>query len=228
MQFIMREYFQVLAVCVTNIRVLDWMIRFIGTSVTITTSYNDSQSMSDYDPLHSLLDYECLVFCSDEWRAKNVCSLNHWTPSIAESYVTTDGTSAGLPWNKAPIWGLRPDFCYCKTVANLLMWDALSDERMRLPFKVAAATRQRSHSLVRVPRDSWLPQPGGSCPRIYIHQEQGGPVKPPGTGSNPCQNQSHFTAGGLPPISSSWRQAPWGSLPIILFSSWTLAVIVLM
>jgi hypothetical protein len=26
-----------------------------------------------------------------------------------ESYVTTDGQSASLSWNKAPIWGLRPD-----------------------------------------------------------------------------------------------------------------------
>jgi hypothetical protein len=30
--------------------------------------------------------------------------------SVFESYVTTDGQSASLSWNKAPIWGLRPDF----------------------------------------------------------------------------------------------------------------------
>jgi hypothetical protein len=29
--------------------------------------------------------------------------------SRVESYVTTDGQSASLSWNKAPIWGLRPD-----------------------------------------------------------------------------------------------------------------------
>jgi hypothetical protein len=34
----------------------------------------------------------------------------------SESYVTTDGQSASLPWNKAPIWGLRPDFYYCQTL----------------------------------------------------------------------------------------------------------------
>jgi hypothetical protein len=28
----------------------------------------------------------------------------------SEPYVTTDGQSACLSWNKAPIWGLRPDF----------------------------------------------------------------------------------------------------------------------
>jgi hypothetical protein len=29
------------------------------------------------------------------------------------------------------------------------------------------------------------------------------------------QSQSHFTTGGLPPISSSWRQAPWDSRQVI-------------
>jgi hypothetical protein len=28
--------------------------------------------------------------------------------------------SASLSWNKAPIWGLRPDLYYCQTVAGLL------------------------------------------------------------------------------------------------------------
>jgi hypothetical protein len=42
------------------------------------------------------------------------------------------------------------------------------------------------------------------------------------------QSQSHFTTGGLPPINSSWRQAPRDSRPEFLFSNWTLAVIVLM
>jgi hypothetical protein len=37
-------------------------------------------------------------------------------------------------WRKAPIWGLRPDLYCCWTVAGLLMWGALSDERTGLPF----------------------------------------------------------------------------------------------
>jgi hypothetical protein len=41
---------------------------------------------------------------------------------------------ASLSWNKAPIWGLRPDLYYCWTVAGLLMWGALSDERTGLLF----------------------------------------------------------------------------------------------
>jgi hypothetical protein len=40
------------------------------------------------------------------------------------------------------------------------------------------------------------------------------------------QSQSYFTTGGLPPISSSWPQAPWGSRPEIFFPNGTLAVIV--
>jgi hypothetical protein len=42
--------------------------------------------------------------------------------------------SASLSWNKAHIWGLRPDLYYCWTVAGLLMWSALSDERTGLSF----------------------------------------------------------------------------------------------
>jgi hypothetical protein len=68
--------------------------------------------------------------------------------SRVESYVTTDGQSGSLSWNKAPIWGLQPDFCCCQTVAGLLMWDALSNERTGLSFKTAAGPRQRDHNLL--------------------------------------------------------------------------------
>jgi hypothetical protein len=71
--------------------------------------------------------------------------------SESEFYVTTDGQSASLSWNKTPIWGLRPDLYYCQTVASLLILGALSDERTGLSFTVAAGPRQRSHFLVRVP-----------------------------------------------------------------------------
>jgi hypothetical protein len=56
-----------------------------------------------------------------------------------------------LSLNKAPIWDLRPDFYYCQTVAGLLMWGALSDERTGLSFTIATGPRQRSHSRVQVP-----------------------------------------------------------------------------
>jgi hypothetical protein len=67
--------------------------------------------------------------------------------------LTTDGQSASLSWNEAPIWDLRPDLYYRWTVAGLLTWGALSDERTDLSFTIAAGPRQRSHSEGRVPWD---------------------------------------------------------------------------
>jgi hypothetical protein len=61
----------------------------------------------------------------------------------------TFSMNMSLSWNKALISGLRPDLYYCQTVAGLL-----SDERMGLSFTMATGPRQRSHSPVRVPRDS--------------------------------------------------------------------------
>jgi hypothetical protein len=52
--------------------------------------------------------------------------LNLSKQSQSQNYVTTDGQSASVSWNIAPIWGLRPDFCYCQTLAGLLMRSALS------------------------------------------------------------------------------------------------------
>jgi hypothetical protein len=66
----------------------------------------------------------------------------------SQSYVTIDGQSPSLSWNKAPIWGLRPDLYYCQTVAGLLMWGALSDERMGLSF--ARVTVSSNKSVVSV------------------------------------------------------------------------------
>jgi hypothetical protein len=56
--------------------------------------------------------------------------------SQSQSYITTDGQPASLSWNKTPIWGLRPDLDYCLTVAGLLIWGALSDERTYLPLQL--------------------------------------------------------------------------------------------
>jgi hypothetical protein len=61
-----------------------------------------------------------------------------------QSYVTSDGQSASLSWFRAPIWGLRPDFYYCQTLACFFMWGFLSDERLGFPFIIAAGPRQCS------------------------------------------------------------------------------------
>jgi hypothetical protein len=62
---------------------------------------------------------------------------------------------------------------------------------MGLSFTIAAGPRQRSHSRVRVPRDLITifyclrfvtPPTWRASPRIYIPQEQGDPVIPPGSG----------------------------------------------
>jgi hypothetical protein len=102
----------------------------------------------------------------------------------------TEGQSASL--SLCQISGAQDQkLYYCQTVKGLLMWGTLSDEWTDLSFTIAAGPRLRSHSRVRVPRysllyfcasDSRLPQPGGLGLRIYIPQEQGGPVTPPGVG----------------------------------------------
>jgi hypothetical protein len=61
-----------------------------------------------------------------------------------QSYVTTDGQSASLSWNKAPIWDLRPALYYCLTVAGFLMWGALSDERTGLSFASVTVSSNKS------------------------------------------------------------------------------------
>jgi hypothetical protein len=158
-------------------------------------------------------------------------------------------------WRQTP-WDSRPVILFSN-------WTLVVIVLMGMLFTIAAGPRQRNHSQVRVPRDSWshftvsdsrLSQHGGPGPRIYISQEQGSPVIPPGTGfpfrhilplaglrwrwplpqvhstrqPTLSQSQSYFTTGGLPPIISSWRQAPWDPRPEIYFFNWTLAVIVLM
>jgi hypothetical protein len=76
-----------------------------------------------------------------------------WRILLNESSLMLRPT-VSRPCNKAPIWGLRPDLYYCQTVAGLLMWGALSDERTGLSSTIAAGPRRRSHSRVGVPWDS--------------------------------------------------------------------------
>jgi hypothetical protein len=71
---------------------------------------------------------------------------------------------------------------------------------MGLSFKIAGGPRQRSHSQVRVPRDSWpyftvsdsrLHQSRGPERRFYVLQQQGGPDIPSGTGFPICRLLRH-------------------------------------
>jgi hypothetical protein len=135
--------------------------------------------------------------------------------SESESQITTDGQSASLCWNKAPIWGLQPYFYYCQTVSGLSMWHALPDERTGLSFTTAAGPRQRSHFRVPVlwdPRQyftvSDLRLPFSSPPttrRVTVE------VFDPATrGPTVCQSRSHIATDGR--SVSQW----WSSWPDII------------
>jgi hypothetical protein len=92
-----------------------------------------------------------------------------------ESYVTTDGQSAIVSWNKAHNWGLRPNFYYCLTVAGLLIWGALSDERTGLSSSAvifwAESRRTRCHVLLSQIRDFLFVA-------SYDSQGHGGGIRP--------------------------------------------------
>jgi hypothetical protein len=55
------------------------------------------------------------------------------TESESESCVTTDGQPASLSWNKAPVWGLRPDIYYSLTITVLFLWGTVSDKSCCCP-----------------------------------------------------------------------------------------------
>jgi hypothetical protein len=97
--------------------------------------------------------------------------------------------------------GPRPDFRYCHTFAVFSIWGALSDKRTGLSFTIAAGPRQRSHSQVRVPRDSWpyftvsnssLP-PTWTVRSLYLYH--------PGTGY-PSYTPRHWIPLSSPPVTS--------------------------
>jgi hypothetical protein len=103
------------------------------------------------------------------WRMTNDESvLTHWTPFWLLNYdscLTNHTYESRLmlrPTVSRPgCLGIKhPSGAYdqifiSQTVADLLMLGALSDERTGLSFTIAAGPRQRRHSLIWVPWDSW-------------------------------------------------------------------------
>jgi hypothetical protein len=92
---------------------------------------------------------DCLPSISSSWRQA----------PRGQSYVTTDSQSASLSLCQASIWGLRPDFCYCQTVAGLLMWGALCLLQLLLVLASAVilgfeSCGTRDHILLSQIRDS--------------------------------------------------------------------------
>jgi hypothetical protein len=114
-------------------------------SVTIIHTFNSS-----WIPNPSLLPVSCASDLPEFSRIPTslpdfslLASDLNSAKSESESYVTVDGESTSLSWNKAPIWGLWSDFYYRRTIAGLLMWGVLFDERTGLSFTAAAGPRQR-------------------------------------------------------------------------------------
>jgi hypothetical protein len=90
-----------------------------GNAKPASTSCHFSQATRDntkYSRQH-LIAWSLL---GNEYYLVNTSNIESSNIKI-QSYVTTDCQSASLSWNKAPIWGLRPDNYYCRTVASLLM-----------------------------------------------------------------------------------------------------------
>jgi hypothetical protein len=99
--------------------------RFIWYSLAVTTiNYNTLQITVIIAHIKSSIH-----MLSPQKSTSNSSSTQLWFNPESESYVTTNSQSASLSWNKAPIWGLQPNFYYCQTVVGLLMWGTLSDER---------------------------------------------------------------------------------------------------
>jgi hypothetical protein len=121
------------------------MFEFIDTffvqSLLITINYNNSQSIFS----------RTLPPWLPRTRPIRVSALR-LPKTESESYITTDGQSASLSSNKDPSGAY--DQIFIMSVTDLLTWGALPNERMGLPFIIAAGPRQRSNSQVRVPRDS--------------------------------------------------------------------------
>jgi hypothetical protein len=114
------------------------------------------------------------------------------TRSKSESELYYDGRSVGQSvLVSSPHLGLMTKFLLLLDSCGFVdMVRSLWREDGSVDYN-CCCLRQRSYSQVRVPRGSWpyftvsdlrLSQPGGPGPRIYIPQEQGGPVIPPGTG----------------------------------------------
>jgi hypothetical protein len=50
--------------------------------------------------------------------------LNFYSYDSSSSYFATDGQATSQSWCRAPIWGPRPDFYYCRTFSVFMLWGA--------------------------------------------------------------------------------------------------------
>jgi hypothetical protein len=93
------------------------MIGFVRTSLqlqSIMRAHNQQLCKTRSIPYWTTSVFTSTV--TNDERPITAHTLNSFSQS--QSYITTDGQSASLSWNKGPIWGLRPDLYYCQTVAG--------------------------------------------------------------------------------------------------------------
>jgi hypothetical protein len=132
----------------------DWIYwQLLLESLVITINYKNSQSIFSWKVLWGLAPFSFTFYDWLNSDLRRLTPTQSQSQSHSQSYVTTDGQSASLSWNKASVWGLRPEFHYCQTIAGLLIWGALSDERMGWlqlhyadSYILSARTTQRKHT----------------------------------------------------------------------------------
>jgi hypothetical protein len=91
--------------------------------------------------------------------------------------------TVSMSWCQTPLWDMWPDITSCWNVVVLFLCGALSDEDGSTSCSAitqwSESLRTCNHTLLSHLK---LPQCRGPGSHIYIPQEQGGPVIPPGTG----------------------------------------------
>jgi hypothetical protein len=108
--------------------------------------------------------------------------------SVEVEVEVTLRLTVSMSWHRVPLWDLWPDIISCRNV-TVWNWRSLSGGRplwredgsaiCSAITQLSESPRTHNHILQSHLR---LPQPGGPGPHIYIAQEDGGPVIPPGTG----------------------------------------------
>jgi hypothetical protein len=133
---------------------------------------------------------------------------------MIQSYFTTDGLPPiSSSWRPSPMRFTASNILFstetCSHSPNVTSslkrgWVCLLQWLLALASAFILRSQSRgtlNHISVSQIRDS--PNLEGQGP-VFLSPRNGDPVIPPGT----QESQSYFTTGGLPQISSSWRQAP--------------------
>jgi hypothetical protein len=133
-----------------------------------------------------------IYICNRPWRPAGLWDVeaSHVSQSVVEVEVTlrlTVSQSVSMSWHRVPLWDLRPDIISCwmllSEICGLVsggrpLWRENGSAICGVINQWSESFRIRNHTLLSHLR---LTQPGGPGSRIYIPQEQGGPVIPPGT-----------------------------------------------